>query len=76
MRYKVTGYASVTCSMEVEAESEEPAIEIANDEFGSLTNYAGMGGADKLIGVCSSENGRCVFPDSDVEFGSVEKIQD
>ena len=44
------------------------AIEIANEEFGSLTNYTGMGGTDKLIGVASSEDDRCVFPDSEVEF--------
>ena len=74
MKYEVTGYASVMCLMEVEADSEEQAIEIANDEFGSLTNYVGMGGTDKLIGVCSSGNGRCIFPDSDVEFESAEEI--
>ena len=49
----------------------EEAIEKANEEFGSLTNYAGMGGIDKLLGVTSSEDDRCVFPDSDVEFDDV-----
>lgn len=67
-KYTVTGHATVVCSMVVEAESEEEAIEKANEEFGSLTNYAGMGGIDKLLGVTSSEDDRCVFPDSDVEF--------
>ena len=67
-KYTVTGHATVVCSMVVEAESEEEAIEKANEEFGSLTNYAGMGGIDKLLGVISSEDDRCVFPDSDVEF--------
>ena len=73
MKYEVTGYASVMCVMQVEAESEEQAIEIANDEFGSLTNYVGMGGTDKMIGVYSSEN-RSIYPDSEVEFESAEKI--
>lgn len=73
MKYEVTGYASVMCVMQVEAESEEQAIEIANDEFGSLTNYVGMGGTDKMIGVLESE-GRSIYPDSEVEFESAEKI--
>lgn len=30
-----------------------------------------MGGIDKLLGVTSSEDDRCVFPDSDVEFDDV-----
>lgn len=42
--YKVYGHCTVICSMHVKAESEEEAIEIANDTFGGLTNYAGMGG--------------------------------
>lgn len=70
-KYTVTGHATVVCSMVVEAESEEEAIEKANEEFGSLTNYVGMGGTDKLLGVPSSEDDRCVFPDSDVEFDDV-----
>lgn len=70
-KYTVTGHATVVCSMVVEAESEEEAIEKANEEFESLTNYVGMGGTDKLLGVLSSEDDRCVFPDSDVEFDDV-----
>lgn len=70
-KYTVTGHATVVCSMVVEAGSEEEAIEKANEEFGSLTNYTGMGGTDKLLGVTSSEDDRCVFPDSDVEFDDV-----
>lgn len=70
-KYTVMGHATVVCSMVVEAESEEEAIEKANEEFGSLTNYVGMGGTDKLLGVPSSEDDRCVFPDSDVEFDDV-----
>lgn len=70
-KYTVIGHATVVCSMIVEAESESKAIEKANEKFGSLTNYAGMGGTDKLLGVPSSEDDRCVFPDSDVEFDDV-----
>ena len=67
-KYEVFGHANVICSMLVEADSEEAAIEKANDEFGSLMNYAGMGGTDKLLGVNSSEDDRSVLPDTDPEF--------
>ena len=76
--YDVIGHATVVCSMRVKANSEEEAIELANEEFGGLTNYAGMGGTGHLLGVYDSEDDRCVFPDSDPEFdeaiemGSVE----
>ena len=67
-RYEVIGHANVICSMEVEAESAEEAIEIANNDFGSLTNYVGMGGGQHLLGVLTSEDNRCVLPDTDPEF--------
>ncbi|GFO86479.1 hypothetical protein [Anaerostipes butyraticus] len=66
--YKVIGHANVICSMRVKANSEEEAIEIANEEFGGLTNYAGMGGVEHLLGVLDSSDDRCVFPDTDPEF--------
>lgn len=66
--YEVIGHANVICSMRVKANSEKEAIEIANEEFGGLTNYAGMGGTEHLLGVCDSEDDRCVLPDSDPEF--------
>lgn len=33
MKYKVYGSTTVTCSMTVEADSKDEAIEIANKEF-------------------------------------------
>lgn len=71
MKYTVTGHATVICSMTVEANSEKEAIKKANEEFGSLTNYVGMGSSDKLIGVNTPEDDRCIYPDSDVEFDDV-----
>lgn len=76
MKYTVTGHATVVCSMVVDAENEEEAIEKANEQFGSLTNYVGMGGVDKMIGVPSSEDDRCIFPDTDVEFDDVLPFAD
>lgn len=67
-KYEVLGHATVICSMIVYANSEEEAIEKANNEFGGLTSYAGMGGTDKLLGVLSSDSDRAVLPDTDVEF--------
>lgn len=74
MKYIVYGHATVVCSMVVEADSEENAIETANEEFGSLTNYAGMGSCDCLIGVPTSDDARCIYPDSEVEFDDAEEI--
>ena len=51
MKYTVTGHTTVICSMVVEANTEKEAIEKANEQFGSLSNYTGMGGTDKMIGV-------------------------
>lgn len=74
MRYEVYGHATVVCSMVVEADSEEEAIEIANEEFGGLTNYAGMGSCDCLVGVITNEDERCIYPDSEVEFDDAQEI--
>lgn len=72
--YEVHGHATVICGMRVEANSEEEAIKIANEEFGSLTNYSGMGGTECLLGVPTSENDRCIFPDSEVEFDDAMEV--
>lgn len=61
--------------MTVETSSEEEAIEIANDEFGGLTNYAGMGSCNCLVGVLTSEDDRAISPDSEVELDSAEEIK-
>ena len=71
MKYTVTGHAMVVCSMVVEANTEKEAIEKANEQFVSLANYVGMGGTDKMIGVPTSEDERCIYPDSEVEFDDV-----
>lgn len=74
MKYEVYGHATVVCSMVVDADSEAEAIKKANEEFGSLTNYVGMGGTDKLLGVPTSDCDRSVLPDSDVEFDDCQRI--
>lgn len=74
MKYEVYGHTTLVCSMVVEANSEDEAIEIANEEFGGLTNYAGMGSCDCLVGVLTSEDERCIYPDSEVEFDDAQEI--
>lgn len=75
MKYRVYGCTTLTCSMTVEADSKEDAIEIANEEFGGLTNYAGMGSCDCLVGVMTSDDERCIYPDGEVEFDDAEEIE-
>ena len=72
--YEVYGHANVICSMRVKANNEEEAIEIANNEFGGLTNYCGMGGTEHLLGVLTSADSRCVLSDSDVEFDDCQEV--
>lgn len=73
-KYRVFGSSTVICSMVVEAESGQDAMEKAASEFGGLTNYAGMGSCDCLVGVLTSEGERCVFPDGEVEFDDYEEV--
>ena len=54
-KYTVLGNTSVTVSVEVEANSEEEAIEAAYAKFGGIHAYCGNGGVDKLIGVQGSK---------------------
>jgi hypothetical protein len=71
-KYRVFGETVVVVTIEVEAESEEDAREIAGQVLYSLTPYAGNGGTDKLIGVDS--NGESVSADDGIEWKDVEEI--
>lgn len=73
--YEVYGHATLFCSMHVAAESEEEAIAIANESFGGLVNYAGMGSTDCLVGVLTPENHRCIYPDGEVEFDDCQELE-
>ena len=75
-KYRVLGSCTLVCTMDVIANSGDEAIEIANDEFGSLTNYAGMGGTGNLVGVLDSSDNRCIYPDTEPEFDSCERIEE
>ena len=75
-KYRVLGSCTLVCTMDVIADSAEEAIEIANDEFGCLTNYAGMGGTGQLVGVLDISDNRCIYPDCEPEFDSCERIDE
>ena len=53
--WKVYGSIPVSVTVTVDADTKEDAIEVAYEEFEGLTNYAGNGGTDKIIGT-SDEN--------------------
>ena len=75
MKYRVYGSTTLTCSMIVEANSKDEAIEIANEEFGGLTNYAGMGSCDCLVGVLTNEDERSIYADGEADFNYAEEIE-
>lgn len=75
MKYRVYGSTTLTCSMIVEANSKDEAIEVANEEFGGLTNYAGMGSYDCLVGVLTSEDERSIYADGEADFDYAEEIE-
>lgn len=64
MRYRVFGTATVTVSTVVEIDDdglndddlEERIFELADQEFGGITQYAGMGDCEHLVGVCGADD--------------------
>lgn len=66
-KYTVTGYATIVCSMSVEAETEEEAIDTANNTFWDA-RYGG--------GVLTAEGGRCAYPDGEPEFDEAIEVSD
>lgn len=50
-RYKVSGYVKMWCSIEVEADDEDGAVEAASEHWPGLSDYAGNGANHgRLIG--------------------------
>lgn len=71
-KYRVYGSVSISVAVEVEADDKDAAIEAAYENFGGLTNYAGNGGIDKLVGVyeenvsIETDGSEPVFTDAEV----------
>ena len=72
-RYRVYGHTDVTVTIEVIADNESEAYEIALDELYCLNAYAGNGGVDMLIGV----DGDCqsVSADEEIEYDDIDLIE-
>ncbi len=73
-KYRVYGTTTVCVCKEVWANSADEAIERAEDELYSLTEYCGNGGADKLVGVDGSDE--FVSVDCGIEWNDTEVIED
>lgn len=73
MKYNVYGSVKVWVTIEVEADDAEHAIEVAYDEFGGLSGYAGNGGLDKLVGT-NDRNVSLDVGDSDADFTEAEPV--
>lgn len=74
MRFRVYGYTTVTVVVEVEADSEQEAYEVALDQRNTLNAYVGNGGMDKLIGVDGDEES--VSADDEIKYDSIERLGD
>ena len=72
--YEVSGTASVTVKKRVMANSEEEAIELAEQHFGGITSYLGNGGDDKLIGV--DDDSESIEYDDYIEWQSADETDD
>lgn len=71
-KYVVWGEVTVSVAIEVEADSEVEAFEVADEEFGGISNFCGNGGTDKLIGVYGENES--IEAGEYVKWGSVDEI--
>lgn len=74
MKYNVKGKTVVDVYLEVEAESEEEAIEAAYDQLNELTFFASDGVCGKMVGV--REDGAMLDIDDEIEWMGAELIED
>lgn len=74
MKYIVRGKTIVYVDFECEADNAEDAKEMADYEIGSLTNYCGNGGVDKLVGVYNED--ASIYPSDEIEWIDVEKLEE
>ena len=64
----VSTVVEVEDDFEVNEDSMEELIDLANDQFGGVSGYCGNGGYDKLIGVSGSND--TIEDSGEVEFAS------
>ena len=74
-KFRVMGTVQVAVYKEVWANSEEEAYDKAYEQLPTLTEYAGNGGWDKLIGV--EEDGETVDSEcNEIEYKDIELLED
>lgn len=77
-KYRVYGTMTVVVTTTVKSKvdlSEEEIYAKAHKKFKGITNYAGNGGIDKLVGVVN-EDDTIISDDNEVEFDDYEFIED
>ena len=74
MKYNVKGKTVVDVYLEVEAESEEEAIETAYDQLNELTFFTSDGAYGKMVGVREEE--ATLDLDDGIEWTSARPIED
>ena len=77
-KYRVYGNMTVVVSTIVESRndlSEEEIYAKAHKKFKGISNYAGNGGIDKLVGV-NNENDTIITDDNEVKFDDYEFLAD
>ena len=72
-KYRVCGNTSVVVTIEVNARSEAEAYEKALRRLPRLSDYAGNGGTDKLVGVDGwNESG--VYAENEIRYDDIELL--
>lgn len=73
-RYRINGYIPVSVTIELEANSREEAEDLAFDEYDMLSEYAGNGGYDKLVGTDRHEVS--LSADGTLSITDIEEIEE
>lgn len=71
-KYRVFGEVTAYVSVEVYAENKEKALEEASNQLPMLIDYAGNGGAGKIIGVDGED--QSISADGEIEYDDCELI--
>ena len=72
MKYRVFGHTTVTVAVEVSADNEKDALEVALDQLSNLTAFSGNGGCDKLVRVYGDDES--VAADEEIVYDDAELI--
>ena len=74
MWYKVHGTAELFLEAEIEADSETEALELARSLYSELTQYAGNGSVDMLVGTDNPKIS--IAPANEIEWYQADALED